>query len=180
MPVLDADTMSQWFVMPLATGTARTYANELQELEQLCRLVSAICEALRRPHKMGWIHRDLKPENILLFNHRWVVADWGLGRRPRGETSNPDRTRTGTDFGTEGFAAPELSLDAHEVGPPADIYSIGQLIGSILTGRRPQANIPLLPAPGPWMSIVEQTTRRDPSERPQSIDDLLNLVEAIR
>jgi serine/threonine protein kinase len=57
------------------------------------------------------------------------VADWGLTRRPRGQPTNPGRTRAGTMFGTEGFADPELSADAHNAGPEADIYSIGQIIG---------------------------------------------------
>ncbi|WP_261566799.1 serine/threonine-protein kinase [Frankia gtarii] len=179
MPVLDADPESRWLVMPLATGTARTYIDELRKPGQLYRLVSSICEALRQPHNMGWIHRDLKPENVLLFDDRWTVADWGLGRRPHGETSDPGRTRTGTGFGTEGFAAPELSLDAHEVGPPSDVYSIGQLIGSIVTGRHPEANIPLVPDSGPWRDIVERTTRYDPSERPSSVDHLLILIKSL-
>lgn len=180
MPVLDADIEFQWLIMPLATGTARTYAAMLRAPDRLRELVDALCAALRVPHETGWIHRDLKPDNILWFDNRWVVADWGLGRRPRGETSNPGRTRTGTGFGTEGFAAPELFMDAHEVGPPADIYSIGQLIGAILTGHRPQANIPLLPEPGPWRTVVERSTRRAPSERPRTVDDLLELIESLR
>jgi serine/threonine-protein kinase len=180
MPVLDADAESRWFVMPVASGTAATYAHRLQTVDQLRELIVAICEALRRPHDLGWIHRDLKPENVLLFDGRWAIADWGLGRRPHGETSLPGRTRTGTGFGTVGFAAPELSLDAHEVGPPADIYSIGQLIGSILTTRRPQANIPLLPAPGPWRIVVERATRHDPSDRPQTTDELIKLIKELR
>ena len=180
MPVLDADPESRWFVMPVASGTARTYAQELQAPEELRRMLTAACEALRVPHEKGWVHRDLKPENLLLLDNQWTVADWGLGRRPRGETSNPGRTRTGTGYGTEGFAAPELSLDAHQAGPPADIYSLGQIIGVILTGRPAQANIPLIPPSGPWKSLVERATRPDPSTRPQSVDDLLDLLDSVR
>lgn len=180
MPVLDADPECHWFVMPLASGTARTFARQLQAPEQLRLMLTAVCEALRVPHQRGWIHRDLKPENLLLLDNRWTVADWGLGRRPRGETSHPGRTRTGTGYGTEGFAAPELSLDAHQAAPPADIYSVGQIIGAVVTGRAPQANIPLIPPSGPWQRVVEHATRHDPSARPQSVDDLLDLIDATR
>ncbi|MFC0030109.1 serine/threonine-protein kinase [Micromonospora chaiyaphumensis] len=178
MPVLDADPACHWFVMPLASGTARTYADQLMQPDRLRRMLIAVCEALRVPHQQGWIHRDLKPENLLLLHDRWTVADWGLGRRPRGETTQPGRTRTGSGYGTVGFAAPELSLDAHQVGPPADIYSIGQIIGAILTGRSPQANIALIPPSGPWTALVEYTTLHDPSARPQTVDDLLDLIDA--
>lgn len=180
MPVIDADPECRWFVMPLASGTARSYATQLQAPDQLRQMLTAVCEALRVPHQQGWIHRDLKPENLLLLDNRWTVADWGLGRRPRGETSQPGRTRTGTGYGTAGFAAPELSLDAHQAGPPADIYSLGQIIGVILTGRPPQANIPLIPPSGPWKTLVEYTTQLDPSARPQNVDDLLDLIDAVR
>ena len=112
-------------------------------------LVEAVCEGLRQPHADGWVHRDIKPANILLLEGRWVVGDWGLSRRPLGQSSGLRRTRTGTGFGTEGFAAPEMSGDAHDSTPATDIYSIGQLIGAVLTGRRPQANIPLLPESRP-------------------------------
>jgi hypothetical protein len=177
MPVLDADPEGRWFTMPLADGTAAGRARELQETDALRDLIAAVCKALRRPHEEKWIHRDIKPGNLLFLEGRWTVGDWGLGRRPRGETSDPNRTRSGTGFGTEGFAAPELSEDAHKVTAAADIYSLGQVIGAMLTGRRPQANIPLLPPPGPWRTVVEQATRSSPADRPQNVDEFLSLLK---
>jgi hypothetical protein len=180
MPVLDADTDGRWFTMPLAVGSVGTYRAHLRETEALWGLVEAVCEGLRRPHAEGWTHRDIKPANILLLEDRWVIGDWGLGRRPQGESSGPRRTRTGTGFGTEGFAAPEMSADAHDSKPATDIYSIGQLIGAILTGRRPLANIPLLPDSGPWRPVVAEATRRDPADRPQDVDEFLRLLKDFR
>jgi len=176
MPVLDFSPSHDWLVMPLAEDSAQIRATELTDPQRLRDLVTAVCEALRKPHQRGWIHRDLKPDNILTRDQRWMVADWGLGRRPRGQTTDPHRTQVGVAFGTEGFAAPELGVNAHIVGPQADIYSIGQLIGWALTGRRPQANVPLLPPAGPWRTIVKAATDLDPDRRPSSIDDLLALI----
>jgi len=180
MPVLDADPDGQWFTMPLANGNAASHADRLRETGTLLDLVEAVCEGLRRPHAEDWIHRDIKPANILFLEGQWVVGDWGLGRRPRGQSSGPRRTRTGTGFGTEGFAAPELSGDAHNSTPATDIYSIGQLIGAILTGRRPQANIPLLPESGPWRAVAAEATRHDPADRPQDVDEFLRLLKDLQ
>lgn len=181
MPVLDADPVGRWFVMPLAKGNAIDDRDRLaRESERLRRLVTSVANGLRPAHERGWIHRDVKPANVLRLRtdsgNRWVVADWGLVRRPRGQTSEPNRTRTGRLYGTEGFAAPELSVDAHNATPAADIYSIGQLIGWALTRSDPQANVPLLPAAGPWRVVVGEATRLEPARRPQTVDDLLALV----
>jgi serine/threonine protein kinase len=141
MPVLDYSGRYDWFVMPLADGTAETLQPALTGVPELRELVAAVCQALRPAHDAGWVHRDLKPANLPQLAGKWAVADWGLTRRPRGQTTSPDRTRAGAAFGTDGWAAPELSSDAHAAGPPADIYSIGQIIGWAVIGQLPQANI---------------------------------------
>jgi hypothetical protein len=176
MPVLDHSDQHNWFVMPLAADTAETLRSKLAEAAELRELVTAICAALLPAHDAGWIHRDLKPSNLLNLDGRWTVADWGLTRRPRGQTTSPDRTRAGEPFGTDGWAAPELSSDPHNAGPPADIYSIGQIIGWALTGHLPQANTPLIPPTGPWRQIAQEATQRDPAHRPPTVEAFLQLI----
>lgn len=124
--------------------------------------------------------RDVKPSNVLLFENpeRWVVADWGLVRRPAGSTTSGARTRLGVSYGTEGFAPPEMSFDAHAAKPAADVYYVGQLIGWCLTGTWPLQNVPLLPAEGPWRKVVRAATQHDASRRPQTIQEFKQLVEA--
>jgi len=176
MPVLDFSGRYDWFVVPLAQDTAATSLAALSQPTELRELVTAICEALRPAHALGWVHRDLKPANLLQLNGTWTVADWGLTRRPRGQTTDPDRTRSGTMLGTEGFAAPELSADAHNAGPQADIYSIGQIIGWALRGQMPQANIALIPPSGPWRQVARAATWPDPERRPATVDALLEII----
>ncbi|MFJ4680493.1 serine/threonine-protein kinase [Kitasatospora sp. NPDC088783] len=177
VPVLDIAPDCSWFVMPVAQYTASTRRAELAEPAALLEFVRAIASALRAAHEHGWVHRDVKPPNVLFLDGVWRLADWGLARRPRGETTDAQRTRLG--LGTEGWAAPELSTGegAHNAGPSADIYSLGQMIGWIHTGRNPTANKPLLPADGPWRHVVRQATHDDPARRPQSIDEFMALVE---
>jgi hypothetical protein len=177
MPVLDNSDAYGWFVMPLAGDTAGTLRLQFAEDANLRELVTAFCAALGPAHEIGWIHRDLKPSNLLQLDGRWTVADWGLTRRPRGQTTDPDRTRAGASFGTDGWAAPELSADAHAAGPQADIYSIGQIIGWAVTGQQPLVNIPLIPDDTPWREVVTAATHFDPARRPATVDDLQLLID---
>ncbi|MFF7987180.1 serine/threonine-protein kinase [Streptomyces sp. NPDC007901] len=176
MPVLDFDPGYEWFVMPKADDNVEDRRLELQEPGQLRAMAEAVAAGLADAHQHDWIHRDIKPGNILLLEGRWVVADWGIVRRPRGQTSTAGLLTT-TGLGTEGFAAPEQFIDGHDVTPASDIYSLGQLIGWILTGTWPQTNRPLLPEPGPWYGVVRQATQLDPARRPQDMTAFLDLVE---
>ena len=178
MPVLDFSSIFDWLVMPLADHSAEDMAVALRFDGPLRELITAICEGLREPHLAGWIHRDLKPANILWLDGRWVIADWGLGRRPRGQTTAPGRTRVGELYGSLGYAAPELYTDAHAVNPQTDIYSIGQIIGWALLQTDPRANVPHLPPAGPWRAVVRAATRHDPHQRPATVDELLALIAA--
>lgn len=176
MPVLDFSPDHAWFVMPMAQATAEDLRQQLLEPGNLRSLVDAVASALAAAHEHGWLHRDIKPSNILYLEDRWVLADWGIVRRPRGQTSDLGVLTNGA-IGTEGFAAPELSSGAHEATFASDIYSLGQVIGWVLTGTWPQPNVPLLPPPGPWYGVVRRATHRDPGQRPQNIATFLDLVE---
>lgn len=175
MPVLDFSPRAEWFVMPLAQSTAERLQPQLQRDEAALRaLVDAVASALADAHHLDYLHRDIKPANILLLDGRWVLGDWGIVRRPRGQTTNPKRT--GTTIGTVEFGAPELSVDPHNATPASDIYSLGKVIGWLLTGLTPEVNVPLLPS-GPWRGVVRRCTYRDPQQRPQTIADFLDMVE---
>lgn len=178
VPILDVDEQGTWLVMPLARGNLRYFRMAISGNEQIVDLLRQIATALSAAHGASYVHRDLTPANILHFNEEgWFVADWGLVRTPPGLTSVAGRTVVGQEYGTAGFAAPELAVDAHAADARADIYSIGQIIGWLLTDEWPLANTPLIPGRPPWDGIVRQATRRDPARRPQSIQDFLELVE---
>lgn len=75
-----------------------------------------LVDALAAAHEHDWLHRYIKPSNILYLDGRWTLTDWAIVRRPRGQTT--EAGRTGLYIGTEGFAAPELSVTPHEGPPP--------------------------------------------------------------
>ncbi|MGQ7750869.1 protein kinase domain-containing protein [Streptomyces sp. WC2508] len=176
MPILDFEHAHKWFIMPLAEATAEEQHEKLRKTEQLRDLVNCVGSVLAEAHRQGWMHRDIKPSNILLLDGRWTLADWGVVRRPLGQTTKIGRT--GHFIGTEGFAAPELFIKPHDDATPAsDIYSLGRVIAWALTGEMPQTNIDLLPPPGPWRNIVKGATQHEPERRPQDIEQLLRFIE---
>ncbi len=181
MPVLDASLDHDWYVMPLAHATAEERRDSLGGSEErLRRMIESVCAGLVPAHERGWVHRDVKPANILWLTDgavgRWVLGDWGLGRRPPGQTSAPGRTRTGVSYGTEGFAAPELAGSAHAATPAADIWSLGQVLGALVTGSDPRANVALVPPSGPWRAVVRAATHFEPEQRPQTIAEFRDLI----
>jgi serine/threonine protein kinase len=178
MPVLDCDVGAAWLVMPLAIDNLEARRDYVLRRDQLRNVVDSVCDGLAAAHDLGWIHRDVKPSNVLLLEdpERWVIADWGLARRPAGITSTSARTRLGVSYGTEGFAPPEMSVNAHAADPSADVYYLGQLIGWCLTGNWPLQNVPLLPPEGPWRRVVRMATQHSPSRRPQSVSELRQLI----
>ncbi|MEY4567329.1 MAG: hypothetical protein RLY14_2299 [Planctomycetota bacterium] len=115
---------------PLPSKDAATYTKK-------------VAEAIAYAHSKGVIHRDLKPANILLDrNDEPKVTDFGLARRTE---SNSDLTRTGAVMGTPSYMPPEQAAGrTDQVGPLADVYSLGAILYCLLTGGPPfQASNPL-------------------------------------
>jgi predicted Ser/Thr protein kinase len=110
---------------------------------EAAEMLVKICEGIAYAHDRGVIHRDLKPANILLDqNEQPKVTDFGLAKRL---DSDSNLTGTGQILGTPSYMAPEqASGKIDEVGPLADIYSLGAILYCLLTGRPPfQASNPM-------------------------------------
>ncbi len=98
-------------------------------------LVGAVTEAIQYAHQHGVIHRDLKPANILLGEDGQPrVTDFGLAKRVEEEGG---LTATGVVLGTPSFMSPEQAAGTKEVGPATDIYSLGAILYTLLTGGPP-------------------------------------------
>ncbi|MFD7460267.1 MULTISPECIES: serine/threonine-protein kinase [unclassified Streptomyces] len=183
MPILDHDPGFAWYTMPLALGSLKELRQGSDE-EELASILLTLAEALEVAHHLGLVHRDISPPNILALpgnsgaKYRWVVADWGMVRRPPGEASRP-LTRTGQGIGTPGFDAPELSVDPRNATPAADVYSLGRVAAWYLTGTMPTSGVRLLPEELHWRPFVHRCTQPDVQLRAQSMSELREMLRAV-
>lgn len=123
-----------FFVMELLSG--QTLQAELvrrgrYSLETARALLAPICDALAIAHRAGLVHRDIKPENIFLHaDGRVVLLDFGIAK----PLHLPALTRSNQQIGTPIVMAPE-QLKGGEVDRRTDVYQLGMLLFTMLTGR---------------------------------------------
>ena len=130
--------VGHYFVMEYIEG--RSLKDIIQErtapISWTVALMSVVAEAIHHAHKQGVIHRDLKPSNIMIDRFRRpVVMDFGLAKF----LDKPSTiTQLGVIVGTPAYMSPEQAgEEIHEVGPASDIYSLGAILYTLLTGRPP-------------------------------------------
>ncbi len=110
---------------------------------EAARLLVNICDTVAYAHDKGVIHRDLKPGNVLIDKSGAPrVTDFGLAKQVDRDS---EMTKTGQVLGTPAYMPPEqASGNTDEIGPAADVYSLGAMLYAMLTGRPPfQASSPI-------------------------------------
>jgi eukaryotic-like serine/threonine-protein kinase len=134
----------------------------------------ALCDALAHAHGQGVVHRDVKPSNVLVPDQpvtpaeRAKLTDFGVARVVGGDSL----TRTGDVIGTAAYMSPEQA-EGLEVGPPADIYSLGLVIYEALTGVNPLGATVTAGRPrrlGAHLPPLRRQRRELPRELGQGID----------
>ncbi len=153
-----------------------------------------IASGLRAAQHAGLIHRDVKPGNILFADsHTAKIVDFGLAIFAEDEA----KVR-GEIWGTPYYVAPE-KLDHKPEDFRSDIYSLGGTLFHALAGRPPfeAENASLvalkhlknqavsLQAFAPHVSgntayVINRTLAKDPDQRYQSYDELIEHLEYAR
>jgi len=83
-------------------------------------------------HRENIIHRDIKLENLLLDeNSKLKIIDFGFS------TCIPNDKKIKIFCGTPSYMAPEIVMKTEYCGPPADIWAMGVLLFTILSGQFP-------------------------------------------
>lgn len=168
---------------------------ELNRPERVGRLKDAlvqICDALAYIHGHGLVHRDLKPSNILVDPDRRVrLMDFGLAKFLAEDSA---LTVHGKVVGTYRYMAPEQALGEPPDGR-TDLHALGVIIYELLTGAPPydgdsparlwQQLLETEPTPVRALNpraddqlahIAERLLRKDPDDRFQTAEEVLDLL----
>ena len=126
-----------YLVMELIDGGTladRVSAHGPFDVAEAARIGVDLLSALRTAHAAGVLHRDIKPANVLLESgtDRVVVTDFGIAQVAGATTL----TETGSFVGSPEYTAPERMSGAR-TGPEADLWSLGALLCTVLSGESP-------------------------------------------
>jgi serine/threonine protein kinase len=91
---------------------------------------------LERTHALGIVHRDLKPENLFLTTSdigapRVKILDFGIAKLVEQATRAPTTRSVGTPL----YMAPEQIRGDGTLGPAVDLYALGHIALTLLTGE---------------------------------------------
>lgn len=115
----------------LTSGGDNSPSRPLFGLSETKTLIHQIASGLGFLHSKWIIHRDLKPSNILLDNRGHIrIADFGLARIVSFPPP-PGLTRT---VATLYYRAPEVVLHKRNYHFPIDVWSVGCILGELVTG----------------------------------------------
>lgn len=153
-------------------------------------------EALSAAHRCGVLHCDLKPSNLLLDTLGQVrLADFGLAR-----TMAERPTVSWIVEGTAPYMAPEQASPAWgDVSPRTDVFGLGAVFYTLLTGHPPWpgksvaeavtlaasgAKVPDIrerrsDVPEPVANLIAKCLAKSPSERFASIDAALQTMRQL-
>ena len=102
--------------------------------EQHVKLITyQLLKAVKFIHSVDLINRNLKPNNILVNSDCKIkIDDFSLAK----PLNSVDDFNLITDYvATRWYRAPELLLGSTKVGKPADVWSVGCILGEMLNGK---------------------------------------------
>ncbi len=173
--------------------------NGAQPQARAIHMLLQVCESLKEAHGIGLVHRDIKPGNIFLCERGGEpdivkVLDFGLVKRSDlgGGKTSADEHFEATLIGTPVYLAPETIKTPNQADPRSDIYAIGALGYSVLTGKNVfeketvaelcESHLSEMPIPpsqrtsnpiSPELeAIILRCLEKSPADRPQSVGEL--------
>jgi RNA polymerase sigma factor (sigma-70 family) len=161
-----------FIVMELVPGSNLDALSRTREISvaEAIRWMLETCDGLEHAHANGIIHCDLKPANLLLDAQGAIrITDFGLAR------SLVEQTEPIAEIeGTAPFMAPEqVSRHWGSINVRTDVYGVGAVLYTLLTGRAPWAGrrLPEILASVISAAAVVPPIRLRP-DLPESISDL--------
>jgi eukaryotic-like serine/threonine-protein kinase len=182
-----------YFTMELLSDT-RNILDESRHhpLKGKVELLVQMCYALAYLHRRGIIHRDLKPANVLVEDGKVKVLDFGLSAVHERSQSNQEELLD-TTAGTLAYMPPE-TLMGESSGIAGDLYALGIIAYEMVAGRHPfhteepgtlineimftSPDIASLDITVELASILEKLLRKDPTERYQNANEVVDKFRA--
>ncbi len=200
--IYDADQHmgAPWIAMELLDGESlgdRLARGPLSTDEAL-DVAEKVLDALAAVHAAGIVHRDLKPDNVFCCRDgRVKILDFGIAKLVVGEITG--QTETGLALGTPFYLAPEQASSAKDVGPQADLYSLGVVLYQMLSGRLPyeatslgdlvrqmyttgpvQLRVRAPHVPEALAALIDRCLAVEPTQRPAGAREVMAQIAAIR
>ncbi|MBL8602556.1 MAG: protein kinase [Myxococcales bacterium] len=139
---IDDATGSPYIAMELLQGKdlktvqAERGALSREEVREVCK---QLLHGISAAHRMGLVHRDLKPENIFLAVPRREgvpftvkVLDFGIAKLVQEGATSATHTQA---IGSPRWMAPEQAERGGKITPATDVWSVGLIVFSLLTGK---------------------------------------------
>jgi eukaryotic-like serine/threonine-protein kinase len=137
---------SAYIAMELLEGEAldrRLERTGSQAVGDALRIMRQVASTLGAAHAQGIVHRDLKPENIFIVpdpevpgGERAKILDFGIAKLT-GDTAPSVKTQTSALMGTPTYMSPEQCRGAGGVDQRSDVYALGCVLFTLLTGQPP-------------------------------------------
>lgn len=165
-----------YLVMELVEGgdLSKKLPLPVNEAVSLTKQLSA---AVGYAHGLGVVHRDIKPQNVLLTaNGQAKLTDFGIARVTRDDGQAWPVTSAEVVMGSVGFTAPEVA-EGGPATPTMDIYSLGALLRSMITGRAPVGE--LSGVPSGIEAVIRKAMAQTPSARYPTAQALGEALEAL-
>jgi serine/threonine-protein kinase len=157
--------------------------------------IKQVLLALAYAHSHGVVHRDIKPANMMLTPNGVVkLMDFGIAK----PSADRKLTQTGRTVGSLYYMSPEQIQGAEDLGPRADLYSLGVSLYEMVTRTRPfqgdsdysimAAHLNSQPIPPvevdptlpPMLSdVILMAIAKDPDQRFQSADAFRKALESV-
>ncbi|HEX4812791.1 MAG TPA: serine/threonine-protein kinase [Nonomuraea sp.] len=178
--------VAAYVVMPLLDGTPLAERIEEGPLTwtEAAAIALRLARVLMAGHARGLVHRDVTAENVLLTKDGPKLLDFGIAAW----AGDPE-----DDRGTPPYVAPERLLGA-PTHPAVDVYALGVLLHTMLTGRTPYPETtweeieaarrtsppPRVPGvPHAVSSLGQRCLAHRPEERPTAAEIVAELTSAL-
>jgi uncharacterized delta-60 repeat protein len=168
-------------------------------VEEIGPWIRELCDALGYAHKeFKMVHGDLKPSNLLTSTREGLkVTDFGFAALVRNESTRRGIIKSG--YSGIGYLSPQQVM-GETPSKLDDIYSLGATIFDLLTGTPPFYKGEIIAQvcslqpprmaqrlaelafqtdalPPVWEDAVTACLAKNPADRPQSVEEVLQLLE---